>query len=102
MFQICELAWQQGLELFSHGNYALHRSMEFHAGICNGNVPKCVDYELKGVGFQPTWEVRRELLGYGQSFLLPSVEHFSCWMLMDTRWHLLVHHLETLCALVVS
>lgn len=57
LLQICELAWQQGIELYSHGDYALVTCMELHASINNGEKPCCCDYELKGVGFQPTWEI---------------------------------------------
>jgi hypothetical protein len=47
VLQICELAWQQGIELYSHGDYALVTCMELHASINNGEKPCCCDYELK-------------------------------------------------------
>lgn len=58
LIQVAEMAWQQGLDLYSFEEGRLMKTMEFHACITNGGKPSCCQYELKGIGFLPCgWEV---------------------------------------------
>eukprot|EP00878_Enallax_costatus_P024210 GHUV01025815.1.p1 GENE.GHUV01025815.1~~GHUV01025815.1.p1 ORF type:complete len:268 (+),score=78.55 GHUV01025815.1:397-1200(+) len=58
LIQLAEMAWQQGVDLYSYRNNQLFTAMEFHAYITNGGKPKECCYELKGIGFLPCgWEV---------------------------------------------
>jgi hypothetical protein len=58
LVQTAELAWQQGVDLYSFNGNALLRALETHAYITNGGVPRACCYPLKGIGFLPCgWEV---------------------------------------------
>lgn len=56
MINICEMAWHQGVDLYSH---ELHKCMEYHASIVLGEVPTDLNKtEIKENRFQPTgWEI---------------------------------------------
>jgi len=57
--QMAEMAWHQGVDLWSFADRRLMRALEFHAAINNPDSPNPKEccYELKGIGFQPVWEV---------------------------------------------
>ncbi|GBF98426.1 hypothetical protein Rsub_10491 [Raphidocelis subcapitata] len=58
LVQVAELAWQQGVDLYSHADCRLAAALEFHALITNGGVPPQCTYPLRGIGFLPCgWEV---------------------------------------------
>eukprot|EP00775_Hariotina_reticulata_P008807 gene8807-8986_t len=58
LIQLAEIAWHQGVNLYSSHNSRLVNMMEFHAYITNGGKPKECCYPLKGIGFLPCgWEV---------------------------------------------
>jgi hypothetical protein len=48
LIQLAEMAWQQGLDLYGYAYNKLAAGMEFHASICNGEVPPQCCYPLKG------------------------------------------------------
>ena len=59
MVQVAEMAWHQGIDLYSHGNSRIVKCMEYHAFILNGGVPAGLTKEdLKQVWFQPcAWDI---------------------------------------------
>lgn len=59
LVQICELCWQQGVDLYSVGDGRIRKCMEYHAYILNGGVPAEVKKEeLKDVWFLScSWEI---------------------------------------------
>jgi hypothetical protein len=59
MIQIAEMAWHQGEDIYVSHNDCIHRCMEYHANILNGNTPLNVKQnELQQVWFMPSsWEI---------------------------------------------
>lgn len=59
LVQIAELCWHQGVDLYSINNNIIHKCLEYHANILNGNIPNEVKKEdIKDVWFMPSvWDI---------------------------------------------
>lgn len=88
--QTAEIAWHQGVDLYSFRGGALRRCLELHALITNGARPEACCYPLKGVGFLPCgWEVALNHYSGRRGLAMPETErmleasrpekHVFCW-----------------------
>jgi hypothetical protein len=59
MVQVCEMSWNQGIDLYKHNGNCVLKCMEYHASIINGKIPSNVtNDELQQVWFMPcAWEI---------------------------------------------
>lgn len=57
--QVAEMCWNQGIDLYNVNNNIIHKCLEYHANILNGNIPNDIRKEdLKDVWFMPcVWDI---------------------------------------------